>query len=310
MIYTITLNPAIDYFITLHETLLVDEVNRGSHEIYKAGGKGLNVSKILSVLNIPSKAIAVLGGFTGQYIEDSFAKDPNIEMIPITVDGMNRINMKANYGKKALCINGSGPVVNDCTVQLLLDEIAKISEDDIVVISGSMMRGFPDDFVTTLSQSVHQKNAKVVIDMEQITMEQLKECRPYLIKPNMYELQLLFHNTEINESNIDEYLKKANEMGIENILVSLGKDGAVLSNAQGIFKLDQPHTILVNKVGAGDAMLASFIGKLSQGSSSEEALQWGGAAGNATASKLEDITLRDIEGYLLQMEVKKVEQNQ
>ena len=235
MIYTITLNPAIDYFITLNETLLVDEVNRGSHEIYKAGGKGLNVSKILSVMNIPSKAIAVLGGFTGQYIQDSFEEDPNIEMIPIPVDGMNRINMKANYGKKALCINGSGPVANDCTVQLLLDEIAKINADDIVIISGSVMHGFPDDFVTVLAQAVHQRNAKVVVDMEQITMEQLKECRPYLIKPNLYEFQLLFENAEINESNIDEYLRKANSLGIENILVSLGKDGAALSNAQGIF---------------------------------------------------------------------------
>ena len=305
MIYTITLNPAIDYFITLNETLLVDEVNRGSHEIYKAGGKGLNVSKILSVMNIPSKAIAVLGGFTGQYIQDSFAKDTNIEMIPISVDGMNRINMKANYGKKALCINGSGPVANDCTVQLLLDEIAKINADDIVIISGSVMHGFPNDFVTVLAQAVHQRNAKVVVDMEQITMEQLKECRPYLIKPNLYEFQLLFENAEINESNIDEYLRKANSLGIENILVSLGKDGAALSNAQGIFKLDQPHTALVNKVGAGDAMLASFIGKLSQGYSSEEALQWGGAAGNATASKIEDITMHDIEGYLPQMKVSK-----
>ena len=305
MIYTITLNPAIDYFITLNETLLVDEVNRGSHEIYKAGGKGLTVSKILSVMNIPSKAIAVLGGFTGQYIQDSFEEDPNIEMIPIPVDGMNRINMKANYGKKALCVNGSGPVANDCTVQFLLDEIAKINADDIVIISGSVMHGFPDDFVTALAQAVHQRNAKVVIDMEQVTMEQLKECRPYLIKPNLYEFQLLFENDEINESNIDEYLKKANEIGIENILVSLGKDGAVLSNAHGIFRLDQPRTVLVNKVGAGDAMLASFIGKLSQGYSSEEALQWGGAAGNATASKIEDITMRDIEGYLPQMKVKK-----
>lgn len=305
MIYTITLNPAIDYFITLNETLLVDEVNRGSHEIYKAGGKGMNVSKILSVMNIPSKAIAVLGGFTGQYIQDSFEEDPNIEMIPIPVDGMNRINMKANYGKKALCVNGSGPVANDCTVQLLLDEIAKINADDIVIISGSVMHGFPDDFVTVLAQAVHQRNAKVVIDMEQITMEQLKECRPYLIKPNLYEFQLLFENAEINESNIDEYLKKANEIGIENILVSLGKDGAVLSNAHGIFRLDQPRTLLVNKVGAGDAMLASFIGKLSQGYSSEEALQWGGAAGNAAASKIEDITMCDIEGYLPQMKVSK-----
>ena len=289
----------------MNETLLVDEVNRGSHEIYKAGGKGLNVSKILSVLNIPSKAIAVLGGFTGQYIQDSFAKDTNIEMIPIPVDGMNRINMKANYGKKALCINGSGPVANDCTVQLLLDEIAKINADDIVIISGSVMHGFPDDFVTVLAQAVHQRNAKVVVDMEQITMEQLKECRPYLIKPNLYEFQLLFENAEINESNIDEYLRKANSLGIENILVSLEKMVLHYLNAQGIFKLDQPHTVLVNKVGAGDAMLASFIGKLSQGYSSEEALQWGGAAGNATASKIEDITMHDIEGYLPQMKVSK-----
>ena len=115
-------------------------------------------------------------------------------------------------------------------------------------------------------------------------------------------------NNKINESNIEEYLRKANALGIENILVSLGKDGAVLSNTQGIYKLEQPRTVLVNKVGAGDAMLASFIGKLSQGYSFEEALQWGGAAGNATASKLEDITLRDIEGYLLQMKVKKVKE--
>ena len=304
MILTVTLNAAIDKRYVVDD-FKVGEVNRVRECTYVPGGKGLNVSKILSVMNIPSKAIAVLGGFTGQYIQDSFAKDTNIEMIPIPVDGMNRINMKANYGKKALCINGSGPVANYCTVQLLLDEIAKINADDIVIISGSVMHGFPNDFVTVLAQAVHQRNAKVVVDMEQITMEQLKECRPYLIKPNLYEFQLLFENAEINESNIDEYLRKANSLGIENILVSLGKDGAALSNAQGIFKLDQPHTVLVNKVGAGDAMLASFIGKLSQGYSSEEALQWGGAAGNATASKIEDITMHDIEGYLPQMKVSK-----
>ena len=305
MIYTITLNPAIDYFITLNETLLVDEVNRGSHEIYKAGGKGLNVSKILSVIGIQSKAIAVLGGFTGQYIQDSFVKDTNIEMIPIPVDGMNRINVKANYGKKALCINGRGPVVNESTIQFLLNEISKINEEDIVIISGSMMHGFPKDFAITLSHAIHQRNAKVVIDMEQITMEQMKECKPYLIKPNLYEFQLLFENTEINVSNINQYLRKANSVGIENILVSLGKDGAVLSNAQGIFQLEQPRTTLINKVGAGDAMLASFIGKLSQGCSCEEAMRWGGAAGNAAASKLEDITVRDIEEYFSQMKISK-----
>ena len=305
MIYTITLNPAIDYFITLNNELLVDEVNRGSNEIYKAGGKGLNVSKILSVLEIPSKAIAVLGGFTGKFIQDAFDKDSLIDVIPIPVEGINRINMKANYGKQALCINGNGPVVSEETINTILEEINKINKDDIVVISGSMMHGFPSDFIVTLSKSIQERNAKVVIDMEQISMEQLKACKPFLIKPNLYEFQLLFKDENINVSNIDQYLVKLNELGIENILVSLGKEGAILSNTKGIFKLDQPHTTLVNKVGAGDSMLAAFIGKLSQGSCYEEALQYGGAAGNAAASQLEDITLSDIEEYLQLMKVLK-----
>ncbi len=305
MIYTITLNPAIDYFITLDNQLLVDEVNRGNHEIYKAGGKGLNVSKILSVLNIPSKAIAILGGFTGKFIQDAFDQDPLINVIPIAVDGNNRINMKANYGRQALCINGNGPCVNEETIQSILEEIKKIKEDDIVVVSGSMMHGFPSDFIVTLTNVIKQQKAKVVIDMEQITKEQLKACKPFLIKPNLYEFQLLFGVEKIDASNIEEYLCKANALGIENVLVSLGKDGAILSNAYGVFQLEQPHTTLVNKVGAGDAMLATFIGKLSQGSSSEEALRYAGAAGNAVASQLEDITINDIEKYLPLMKVLK-----
>ena len=303
MIYTITLNPAIDYFITLNHELLVDEVNRGSNEIYKAGGKGLNVSKILSVLKIPSKAIAVLGGFTGKFIQDAFDKDPLIDVIPITVDGINRINMKANHNKQALCINGNGPVVNEETIHDILEEIKKIQKDDIVVISGSMMYGFPSDFIITLSKAISKRNAKVVIDMEQITMDQLKACKPFLIKPNLYEFQLLMKDESINASNINQYLVKLNELGIENILVSLGKEGAILSNVEGIFKLDQPHTTLVNKVGAGDSMLAAFVGKLSEGSSYEEALCYGGAAGNAAASQLEDISIDNIQEYLPLMKV-------
>ena len=113
MIYTLTLNPAIDYFLTINDQLMVDEVNRGSNAIFKAGGKGLNVSKILSLLNIKSKAIVLLGGFTGDFIRSEFEKDENIEILTVKVDGVNRINMKAHYDKKALCINGDGPLADD-----------------------------------------------------------------------------------------------------------------------------------------------------------------------------------------------------
>ena len=100
MIYTLTLNPAIDYFLTINDQLMVDEVNRGSNAIFKAGGKGLNVSKILSLLNIKSKAVVLLGGFTGDFIRSEFEKDENIEILTVKVDGVNRINMKAHYDNK------------------------------------------------------------------------------------------------------------------------------------------------------------------------------------------------------------------
>ena len=134
MIYTLTLNPAVDYFVTLNGNLLVDEVNRGYNEIFKAGGKGLNVSRILSVLNIRSSAIALLGGFTGKFIEDCFSKDANVTIIPIHVDGMNRINMKAHCDHRALCINGTGPIADQSAKEILLARLRKNTDEDIAVI--------------------------------------------------------------------------------------------------------------------------------------------------------------------------------
>lgn len=306
MIYTITLSPAIDYYITLNQELLVDEVNRGNHEIYKAGGKGLNVSKVLSILGIRSCAIALLGGFTGQFIYDSFQKDKNIQMIPIAVDGMNRINMKAHYHDKALCINGSGPTVTQTAITTLFHEIEKMNPNDIAIISGSMMNGFPNDFIIDLSKKIQQRKAKIVMDMEQITLSQLQQIQPFLIKPNLYEFQMLFGQKSMDDSNIIQYLQYGLQHGIQNILLSLGKDGAIFANQNEIYRLEQPHIPLVNKVGAGDAMLAAFIGKLSQNESIRNALCYGGAAGNATASQLEDIGLCDIQKYLSQMNVRKL----
>lgn len=304
MIYTLTLNPAIDYFLTINDQLMVDEVNRGSNAIFKAGGKGLNVSKILSLLNIKSKAIVLLGGFTGDFIRSEFEKDENIEILTVKVDGVNRINMKAHYDNKALCINGDGPLADDKAKKALLEKVSLIRQGDITVISGSMMKGFDENDLIDIADRIHAQKGKVVIDMEKISPETLKRCKPYLIKPNLYELQILLNDKGITKENAKEAIARLRQEGVEKVLLSLGKDGALLGDEEGFLYLVQPNTVLVNKVGAGDAMLAAFLGKLTETGNRQLALRYGGAAGNAVASRLEDIDGGLIEEYLNQMSVK------
>ena len=298
MIYTLTLNPAIDYFITLNSSLMIDEVNRGSNDLFKAAGKGLNVSKVLSKMSIKSKAIALLGGFTGNYIKECFEKDENIEIISIPVNGNNRINMKAHYDSKALCINGEGPKADQGVKDKLIEQLRLIDKDDLVVVSGSMMKGFDKDFILAIASILNEKGAKMVLDMEQADKRLLAACKPFLIKPNLYELTLLLEDESITSANLISHVDEIRSLNVENVLISLGKDGACLVTTDQVIWLRQPNTVLVNKVGAGDAMLAAFIGKLSENNNKQEALRYAGAAGNATASKLEDIQMEDIESFL------------
>ncbi len=304
MIYTFTLNPAIDYFLTIGSDLMVDEVNRGTGAIYKAGGKGLNVSRILSLLDVRSKAVALLGGFTGDFIRREIEKDKNIEVIAVEVDGVNRINMKAHYDRKALCINSDGPIVTQKNKEELWAIASMLTKDDIAILSGSMMKGLDEDFLIGFCDLVHDSGAQLVIDMESLTPELLRRCRPDLIKPNHYELRLLMDDPSITIDSAKDALTKLQEDGIVRILLSLGRDGALLADAEGFLYLTQPDEVLVNKVGAGDAMLAGFIGIYSQSKDRELALRYAGACGNAVASQLEDITRETIESFLPFMNVR------
>lgn len=304
MICTFTLNPSVDCYLTIEREPMIDEVNRGKDAIYKAGGKGLNVSKVLSVLGIPSKAVALLGGFTGDFIRSECEKDKNIGLIPIQVNGTNRINMKAHYGDRALCINGDGPRADEETKKKLFDVLDDLKESDTAVISGSMMPGFGEEDLIEMADRIHGKNAKLIIDMEKISPDVLKRCRPDLIKPNLYELQLLMKDPAITKENAESVLSELRKEGIGSVLLSLGRDGAILADEEGLLHLDQPDTVLVNKVGAGDAMLAGFLGILEKTRDRELALRYAGAAGNATASQMEDITEDTILKYLPEMKTR------
>lgn len=306
MIYTLTMNPSIDYFVTLSDHLLIDEVNRTIDENFKAGGKGLNVSTVLSLLDVSSIAIALLGGFTGEYIKQSFLNTQYIHLEPIEVEGTNRINLKAHYNHSALCINGKGPLIDENTKHELLKKISKITKNDWFIISGSFPEGSDVEFLIEISQLVHSKEANLVIDMEKITQDTLQKCKPTLIKPNLYEFGLIMNNPNISLLYIKDEMKKLNTLGVKQVLVSLGEDGALLLDNNQFYRLEQEKINAVNKVGSGDAMLATYLAKMISTNDICTSLRWAGAAGIAVASTLENINFENIQQQLNKVTVTKI----
>ena len=302
MIITLTLNPSIDYTLTVDEPLLDVEVNRTTSEQMKVGGKGLNVS----MMQIPSRAIALLGGFTGDYIEQALQSYPRIDLTRVPVDGMNRINVKLYHGPGTLCVNARGPEAGSSVRQTLSDLLEEAGPDDWVLVCGNMMRGLDEDFLTGLCTKVHQRQARLVIDMEALSPQLIERCRPDLIKPNFYEFKLLTGQSDLTLENLPQAAAKLRESGVDNILVSLGADGALLAASEGIYRLMQEPVEAVNQVGSGDAMLAAFVGKLTEGCAKAEALAWAGAAGSSVAMTHDEVSADQIAEGLHRMHVHKL----
>ncbi len=294
MIYTVTLNPAVDYFMEIGGELMSEEVNRGRNEIFKAAGKGLNVSRDLSIMNIRSRALAVLGGFTGAFIEEEFSAFRAIELIRIPISGNNRVNVKLHRNGELIAVNGEGPFADETVRENVMRALSGTTFRDTCVISGSLMRGFDEEFVIGLCRQLHEKGTSVVLDMEKLSLSALQACRPDLIKPNLYELGLLLSLSEEEKEDPVRCLAKAYDMGLKNILLSMGKHGALLMLDGRKYRMSHPDTELVNRVGAGDAMLAAYIGKRSEGVSPEDALRWAGAMANAVGSTMDDATMDDV----------------
>lgn len=306
MIYTLTLNPAIDYFLDLGEELLETEVNRACGEQFKAGGKGLNVSMLLNELGIPSMAIALLGGFSGSFITDALSDQRFIDLCPIPVSQPNRINVKLRHEGKTICINGNGPKADEACRQRILNALHPVAHGDWVVLSGSMMRGLDDTFLLELATLVHAHQAKLVVDYEGLNRELLQQMKPDMIKPNAYEFTLLM-DSPWQDSLLMDQLHQVLDWGVEHILLSLGSQGVIYANKKASYRIHHQPLPLINAVGAGDACLAAFIAKRSQGKDIKEALTWCAAAGMASASTLAKVREADIMRYLSACHVEQIE---
>lgn len=280
MIYTVTLNPSIDYIVHV-DGLQLGELNRMRDDLKLPGGKGINVSRILSRLGVENTALGFLGGFTGDFLKETLASE-NITTDFVQVTGDTRINIKLKHGEETE-INGQGPAITPEEADELCRKLDSLAAGDIVVLSGSVPSSLGGMYYDRLIEACSRIGARFVLDTTGDTLTRGASLGPLLIKPNHHELAELF-NVEINSiDQIIYYGKKLQEQGAEHVLVSMAGDGAVLITKEGVYRSNVPQGIVRNSVGAGDSMIAGFVGAWAQGGDVMEAFAAGVASGSATA---------------------------
>ncbi len=283
MIYTVTFNPAVDYVMHI-DNMETGVVNRSAREEIYFGGKGINVSMVLAQLGLESKALGFSAGFTGAAIEQG-VRDAGIDADFVRLDnGCSRINVKIKSSEETE-LNGQGPEIPQDKIEELFKKLDGIKDGDTLVLAGSIPASLPADMYERILARLREKKILIVVDATKALLLNVLKYKPFLVKPNNFELAEIF-GAELNSlEDIEKYARRLQEMGAVNVLVSMAGDGALLVDENG-----QLHTCGVcsgtvkNSVGAGDSMVAGFIAGC-QGEPIDYgyALQLGTASGGATA---------------------------
>ncbi|KOF58120.1 MULTISPECIES: 1-phosphofructokinase [Clostridium] len=300
MIYTVTFNPAIDYVIEVDD-FKAGTVNRVKNDEKFAGGKGINVSRVLNNLNVKSIALGFIGGFTGKFIEDSL-ETQGIKTNFIKVKEDTRINVKLKSSTETE-INGSGPNITSENLNKLFVIIENLTSDDYLVLAGNVQKSVPADIYSILQKKCTSNNVKVIVDTTGNALVSTLSNRPFLIKPNNHELGEIFNKQLENEEEIIFYAKKLIDMGARNVIISMAEKGALLINETAVYKASPAKGTVKNSVGAGDSVIAGFLASYSQNKNIIEAFRYGAASGSATAFSKDLCTKEDVEHYLPQVTV-------
>ena len=281
MIYTVTFNPSLDYIVSVNDFQL-GLTNRTDSELILPGGKGINVSTILMNLGIDSTAFGFAAGFTGEeIIREVEAMGIRSDFIKID-SGISRINLKLK-NIDGTEINGSGPEISEEKIEELLRKLDILGEGDILVLAGSIPASLPSDIYERILEYLKNKKIRAIVDATGDLLMNVLKYKPFLIKPNNFELEEIFGVELKTAEDVSEYALKLKEMGAVNVLVSMAGDGAILADENGkIHACGVCSGTVKNSVGAGDSMVAGFIAGCEK-KSYEYALKLGTAAGGATA---------------------------
>lgn len=303
MIYTLTLNPSLDYTLELDQITL-GELNRSEIDHKFPGGKGINVSQVLNTLNVNSTTLGFLGGFTGAYIEKQLTSlGITTDFIPIEEDTRINVKLKSHLETE---INAKGPQITTENFTDLKSKMSQLSGQDTLVLAGSIPSSLPSTTYEELVKIVTKNGADVVVDAEGDLLKRVLPFRPLLIKPNQHELGGLFNTTIRTGADAIPYAKKLIAQGAQHVIVSLAGDGAILVSKDVTLMANVPKGIVKGSVGAGDSMVAGFISQYQQGQPLDEAFRFSVATGSATAFSYGLCTKEKIDQLLPEIMIKKV----
>ncbi|MFC4712141.1 1-phosphofructokinase [Planococcus dechangensis] len=304
MIYTCTITPSIDYTAYL-DNFESGKLNRTEEVYYYPGGKGINVSRVLSRLGIKSRALGYAGGFTGKYIEQ-FLADEGIDTDFIDTGEITRINVKIKTDQETE-LNGPGPEINALQLQELNDKVSTMTRGDWFVLAGSLPESIPMQFFKDLAATCHEKGIHFVLDTSGSALKQLIDTKPFLIKPNEHELGDIFGVTIHTPADAFHYAHKLVEQGIEHVVVSMGGAGAIYANKDHGYTAEAPKGKVVNTVGSGDSLVSGFVASYIEHQDAVRAFQYGVASGSATAFRTDLCEKQDVEQLLAEVKVRPFE---
>lgn len=302
MIYTVTVNPSIDYIVQLKE-LTLGEVNRMDYDNKLPGGKGINVSRILKELGQDSVALGFLGGFTGEFVKNELEKT-GIKTNFTMIKDDTRINVKIKAQQETE-INGRGPVVSESELTQFTAQFDKLSAGDVVIFAGSLLPCLDQNFYFDLIKQIRARGAEFVIDTTGESLLKTLPQNPLVVKPNNHELAELFETTFTGIDDIVEHGQKLLELGAQHVLISMAGDGGLLITKDAVYRSLAPKGTVINSVGAGDSMIAGFTGTLASTGDVVEAFRYGLACGSATAFSEDLATREKIDEILPQIKITK-----
>lgn len=291
MIYTVTLNPSLDYVVDVDDFEL-GRTNRAVSERLYAGGKGINVSFVLKNLGFESTALGFSAGFTGEEIKKQIQERGITENFITVLNGQSRINIKLR-GQQETEINGMGPDIEKEHIQQLLKKLSVLSTGDYLILAGSVPMKINDTIYYDILKTLDKKGIKAVVDTTGDLLLNVLKYHPFLIKPNIHELSELFSTEIKTKEEVVQYGLKLQDMGAQNVIVSMAGDGAVFICENGeIYKSEAPKGVVKNSVGAGDSMVAGFLAGFYETKDFAEAFKMGVCTGSASAFS-EDLATKE-----------------
>lgn len=286
MIYTVTLNPAIDKEI-LVDQLNFNQVLRAQKERIDYGGKGFNISRFLQSFNHENVALGFVGGVAGQTLKEGLhSLNIKTDFVEIQAETRTNTSIVEPASSKYLKVNQPGPQITPTEKKTLLEKIKHIAkEGDWWVLAGSLPIGIEDSIYADLIELIQNTGAKVFLDTSRSPFQKGCQAKPFLIKPNEVEaLQLIPTQSPQSVQQWVEIAKKIKTLGPENVVLSLGDKGAIAVTSKNVLYAESVKIEEINPTGAGDSMVAGILHSVSKGDSFKQAFAFGIASGAATAT--------------------------